>query len=372
MKIKILIAAGGTGGHLFPAQQLSEKLLKDGDCEIFFAGHKLSQSPFFKREGVPFVEIASAPLKNIFLFLKAVWKGFFQSVRLIRLFKPDAVVGFGSFHSFPVLLAAAVLRKKIVLFEANCLLGKVNRLFTPLASKIALQFPIQKKLSGQETYVPLLPWNLSGSVKERPPSEARIGFQLKPDLFTILVFGGSQGAAFLNQVFCEAARLLKQKGLQFQVIHLTGKDGKASYEGIGIPVCIKTFEKEMHLAYEAADLAVCRSGAGTVAELIRYQKPAILIPFPYASEDHQKVNGKYLSETIGGSRLLLQSEANAKRLAEEILAIQEELQKKKEALQKICEETEGRTDFAQIVRSVAIEISPQRRRERRGKREKQF
>lgn len=353
MKIKILIAAGGTGGHLFPAQQLSEKLLKDGDCEIFFAGHKLAETPFFKREGVFFEEIASAPLKNVFLFFAAVWKGFFQSLRLIRSFKPDAVVGFGSFHSFPVLLAAAVLRKKIVLFEANCLLGKVNRLFIPLACKVALQFPVEKKLSGKEAYVPLLPWNFS--MKKHSQNEARISFQLKPDLFTILVFGGSQGASFLNQAFCEAARLLKQKGLQFQVIHLTGKEGKASYEGMDIPVCVKTFEQEMHLAYGAADLVVCRSGAGTVAELIRFQKPAILIPFPYASEDHQKVNGKYLSETIGGSRLLLQAEARPERLAEEILGIKDELQKRKDALQKICKETEGRAHFAQIIRSVAIE-----------------
>jgi len=356
MKIKILIAAGGTGGHLFPAQQLSEKLLKDGHCEIYFAGHKLAETPFFKREGVFFKEIASAPLKNIFLFFAAVWKGFFQSLRLIRSFKPDAVVGFGSFHSFPVLLAAAVLRKKIVLFEANCLLGKVNRLFIPIACKIALQFPVEKKLSGKEVYVPLLPWNLFyNSVKKHSQSEARAAFQLSPDLFTILVFGGSQGAAFLNQAFCDATRLLKQKGLQFQVIHLTGKEGKASYEGAEIPICVKTFENEMPVAYGAADLVVCRSGAGTVAELIRFQKPAILIPFLYASEDHQKINGKYLSETVGGSRLLLQLDASPERLAEEILAIKEELQQRKEALQKICRETEGRIDFAQIIRSIALE-----------------
>lgn len=129
MKLKVLIAAGGSGGHLFPARQLAEQLTGD---EVLFAGHHLSKSPFFEKEKIPFREIESAPLTNKFLFLKALWKGFWQSVDLLRTVRPDVVVGFGSFHSFPVLLAATILRKKVVLFEANCSLGKVNRFFSLL------------------------------------------------------------------------------------------------------------------------------------------------------------------------------------------------------------------------------------------------
>src|SRR5690348_5990772 len=109
--LKVLMATGGTGGHLFPARQLTE-LLKN--CEVLFAGHKLESTPFFDRK-VPYHEVHSSNRKPM-----AILKGVWQSLKLIWSFKPDVVVGFGSFHSFPVLLAAVLLRKKIILFEANC------------------------------------------------------------------------------------------------------------------------------------------------------------------------------------------------------------------------------------------------------------
>src|SRR5690606_13931137 len=142
-------------GHLFPAQQLAYYY-----PDVLFAGHHLSKSPFF-REEFPFQEIkASPPKKWSFLFSTII--GLFQSLKLFSKNKIDVVVGFGSFHTFPVLLAAAILRKKMVLFEANCVLGKVNRLFAPFADKIAVQFPIPTK---KTVLVPLLPWK-----KQKKPS----------------------------------------------------------------------------------------------------------------------------------------------------------------------------------------------------------
>src|SRR5690606_4744117 len=138
---------------------------------------------------------------------RSVW----QALRLLRSYHPDLVIGFGSFHSFPVLVAAALLRKKILLFEANCQIGKVNRLFAPFASYVAAQFP----LPGKVELVPLLPW------KKPPPSgdkaAARIKFGLDPSRTTCLVFGGSQGAAFLNRTAPLALPL------SIQTIHLAGK-----------------------------------------------------------------------------------------------------------------------------------------------------
>ena len=338
MRLKILIAAGGSGGHLFPAQQLAE--LMKGESEILFAGHKLGESPFFEREKISFAEIASAPPKwgKWLSFFKASLQGFSKSVSLIRSYAPDVVVGFGSYHAFPVLLAAAVLRKKIVLFEANCILGKVNRLFSPAAKKIAVQFPQQKALS-KGVFVPYLPWKKekqSDVSKER----ARGYFGLEPGKTTLLVFGGSQGAAFLNEAMPKAARLLGG----VQVIHLTGK-GSVRYEGI--PSCVKECEKEMPLAYAAADIAVCRSGAGTVAELIRHRKPALLIPFPHASENHQWINGQFLKTQVGGARLLEQAEASPEKIAAEIEAL---LAEGKGAMKEWkIEET---TDFSALVRAV--------------------
>lgn len=304
--LKILMATGGTGGHLFPSQQLAEQL---SDCQVVFAGHKLKTSPFFNRN-YPYYETASASSrKQIGTLLKGVWQG----LKIVFRFSPDVVVGFGSFHSFPVLMAAVLLRKKIILFEPNCSLGKVNRFFAPFAKKIAFQFPISHP---RAVYVPLLPWK---NVDIKPPQKDR-------KTKTILVFGGSQGADFINKAFCQAAKLLS---FPFQVIHLTGKeDPDIRY---CVPAIIKPFEQDMASLYAQSDFAVCRCGANTTAELIRYNIPAIVIPYPYA-HNHQRKNGEFLKN---GVRLLDQKDASPERLAWEIEEMHAHLEQHKAALREI-------------------------------------
>lgn len=321
--LKVLIATGGTGGHLFPSRQLAELL---HDCEVAFAGHGLKESPFFDRK-IPYYDIVSTgSKKNLPLLLYGVW----QALKLLLRFKPDVVVGFGSFHSFPVLMAAVLLRKKIVLFEANCTLGQVNRFFARFADKVALQFPVPHE---KAAYVPLLPWTAKRARTKK--------YAKDPNRLTILVFGGSQGAAFINKTFCEAAKFLS---FPFQVIHLTGKeDPEISYS---VPAVVKPFEEEMAAAYEVADLVVCRSGAGTVAELIQNRLPAILIPYPYA-HDHQRKNGEYLKE---GARILLQKEATALKLAQEIELLKANLEKHKKALSEIA--FPNTIDISHLVRTL--------------------
>jgi UDP-N-acetylglucosamine--N-acetylmuramyl-(pentapeptide) pyrophosphoryl-undecaprenol N-acetylglucosamine transferase len=321
--LKVLIATGGTGGHLFPAKQLAE-LLKGN--EVLFAGHKLEDTPFFDRK-MPYREIVSASSKKKW---PTLLKGLWQSLKLLWQFKPDVVVGFGSFHSFPVLLAAALLRKKIVLFEANCTLGKVNQFFSPFAQKIAFQFPIEHPKSA---YVPLLPWTAKKARAKK--------YEKDPERLTILVFGGSQGATFINKTFCESAKLLK---FPFRVIHLTGKkDPEIKYS---VPAFVLPFEEEMEAAYEVADLVVCRCGAGTTAELIRFGKPAVLIPYPYAY-DHQRKNGEYLGQ---GARVLLQKDATPEKLAAEIEQLKINLDLHKRALEQII--LPKTVDFGSLVRTV--------------------
>jgi UDP-N-acetylglucosamine--N-acetylmuramyl-(pentapeptide) pyrophosphoryl-undecaprenol N-acetylglucosamine transferase len=248
------------------------------------------------------------------------------------------------------LLAAALLRKKIVLFEANCVMGKVNRFFRPFASAVAIQFPQEKK-SLKFISVPMLPWTLK---KEQTISsqDARKRFGLDPDLFTVLIFGGSQGASFFNREFGRAALLLKTKSIQF--LHLTGKEeggAEVFYKTHGLRAHVKSFESDMNAAYAAADLVVCRSGAGTVAELIRYKKPALLVPYPTAADDHQRKNGEYLARGIGGARLLLQQQATPGRIAEEIEALINEREIRMRALENVTREEKG--DFASLVRAAA-------------------
>jgi UDP-N-acetylglucosamine--N-acetylmuramyl-(pentapeptide) pyrophosphoryl-undecaprenol N-acetylglucosamine transferase len=318
---RILIAAGGSGGHLFPAKQLVSQL-KDHECLV--AGHNLSKNPFFQGN-VRFQDIAASIPKNgnWFRFFFSTFKGFFQSVRLLWQFSPDVVVGFGSYHTFPVLLASTFFRKKIVLFEANCVLGKVNCFFAPFAKKIAIQFPLSKALKNG-VFIPLLPWEK----KEQTVCQldARKFFGLSLDRFTILIFGGSQGAQFFNEMMPKVMVHFPQ----IQIIHCTGK-GKALYSTS--QACVKEFVEQMDLAYAAADMVICRSGAGTIGELIQYKKPSLLIPFPFATDQHQLKNGAFLADQVKGARLVEQKDASLEKIVDEINILQRDFLKFKSALE---------------------------------------
>lgn len=342
---KVLIATGGSGGHLLPAQQLANSL--HPQAEILFAGYGLNRSPFFERRSYPFFEISAAPLsKKIFPFLRTLFSGVRQSIKLLRSEKPDIVIGFGSFHCFPLLLASLFLRKRIVLFEANCQLGKVNRFFSPFAKRVAMQFSIpSKKIS----LTPLLPWKESQQCIDRQAARSELG--LFPGRPVLLVFGGSQGAAFLNQLIPAAV------SHDVQVIHLTGKpewvaDVANAYRMRKIFAVVKSFETNMPLVYAAADAAICRSGAGTLAELIRYGVPALLIPFPHATEDHQRANANFLAKKIGGAKMLLQEEAHL--LSHSINALLSEREEMQRALHLFAKDCEGRIPLSKQILEMIL------------------
>lgn len=311
---KVLIAAGGTGGHLIPAQQLAELLLQKYPCEVLFAGFKLETSPYFNRSRFPFREVASAPLNRNPLPLG---RGFLDALRLIRRENPAVVAGFGSYHTAPILLAAAVLRKKIVLYEANRVMGKVTRLFAPFAEAVAIQLPLVGHKRKNTVFVPLFPW----IVQEANRDAARLEFGLESNRQTILVFGGSQGAQFLNETIPE---VLKGRS-DVQVIHLSGNEASAEevrkrYKEAQVHAAVKGFESNMALAYAASDFAICRSGAGTTAELIRHKLPALLIPYPFAAEDHQRHNAEFL-ESLAVASCLLQKNATVKAIEERLCTL---------------------------------------------------
>lgn len=307
----ILIAAGGSGGHLLPAQQLAEICMEKGERNLFFAGHKLKESPFFNRSRFPYQEVASAaPQKGIFRFFREVSRGFCQAFWICLKERPKVVVGFGSYHTVPVLLAALLTGRRIVLYEANHVLGKVNRLFAPFAKGVAAPFPVPCK---KRVAIAPFPWIL----KEKTGAGSET-WGLERGRFTLLVFGGSQGASFLNEIAPAVAQRLGA-----QVIHLAGneeaaKEVRARYQALGVPVAVKAFEENMGRAYESADFALCRSGAGTIGELIHFQLPALLIPFPAATDDHQRHNAEYLAKN-GAASILLQKEATVEAI---VVAVQ--------------------------------------------------
>ncbi|MEN9655030.1 MAG: hypothetical protein RL235_1142 [Chlamydiota bacterium] len=299
-RYKIAIAAGGTGGHLFPAKTFASQLSQQG-VDVFFGGHNLSLNPFFQgRCQFRSVDIPSAPLTEPFSFVTtACCRGVTKAIGLLRHEQPSLVVGFGSYHAFPMLAAASILRIPIVLFEANCWLGKVNRLFRPFAKKIAYQLPPTKH-DRKAVMVSRLPWGAS------PPKidqkQARRAYGLSETVPTFLVFGGSQGANVLNQ---RIPAILNRLEGSFQVIHCTGRNQTAI--PYTIPCVIKEFESEMALAYAAADFVIARSGASTVAELMLFEKPALLIPYANAADDHQTKNANFLSDSVLGAKLCVES-----------------------------------------------------------------
>jgi UDP-N-acetylglucosamine--N-acetylmuramyl-(pentapeptide) pyrophosphoryl-undecaprenol N-acetylglucosamine transferase len=327
-KRKIVFAVGGTGGHLFPAQALARDVkAKLPQTQVLFMGSGLSSSRYFFTKEFPSIDIqSSTPFKKRPLdFFKAVQKllkGIWKSLGHLRQEKPDLVIGFGSFHAFPVLFSALLRKTPIVLFESNVIPGRVIRFFSRFAKCTAVQFPkAGENLKGNvvETKMPL--WDRD-RLSEFTREEAAKYFNLKADVTTLLVFGGSQGARAINRLFCEAMQDW-QKRPAFQVIHLTGDvaschEALLCYKKLSIPAQVKVFEDRMPLAWRLADLAICRSGASTIAELLAYRVPAVLIPYPHASDDHQLHNAQDFAKEIKSAIVLPERHLNRQNLQEKL------------------------------------------------------
>jgi len=322
---KVVIAAGGTGGHLFPAQALAEELQKKG-VEIVFMGAGLAGNRYFDRDKYAYQDIPSGTVfrRNVLLIFKSVFqlvKGVKHSFSLLKKEAPDLVVGFGSFHSFPILCAARLQKKKVALFESNAFPGKVNRLFSASADYTAVVFPkAQDHLNGKVVEVAM-------PVRQAPhllSIEAAAGYYgLDPRYPILLIFGGSQGALAMNEQVLKSIELLKPHDHHFQVIHITGKPEtvdtfKNAYASLSIKACVKAFETNMPAAYQAASFAICRAGAATISELIAYEVPSILIPFPFAADDHQAKNAHFFQREVKGGVHLPEKGLTKQVLAMEI------------------------------------------------------
>ncbi len=302
---RVIISLGGTGGHVYPAIALSKDLCQEVD--VSFIGGSLSKNPFFSKQGLPYTSVSSAPLnsKNPLKLLKGSFhllKGVFQSIKVFRKEKPDLVVGFGSYYTLPPLLAALILRIPVILHEANSVPGKVNRLIAPFAKITAIHFPTTQ-ISGKTKLVQM-PIRFQVNPSEEIKQQTLDTLGLNPEKLTLLIFGGSQGASKLNELLIKVAPNLNKE--LFQVIHLTGKEDdtlklKEAYKEAGLLALVKTFEERMDLFLNVADLALARAGASTLAELIAFKIPSILIPYPFATDAHQDKNARFVSEVLQGA-----------------------------------------------------------------------
>ncbi|MCX6990853.1 MAG: undecaprenyldiphospho-muramoylpentapeptide beta-N-acetylglucosaminyltransferase [Chlamydiae bacterium] len=332
-KKKVLIAAGGTGGHMFPAQALALELQEKG-YEVLFAGAKLDTNKYFQKDLFSYKAVSSSTLSRGPFFRQiavgiSLFKGLVQSWKVIHQFKPDLIVGFGSFHSAPVLLAGALRKTPFILFESNAWPGRVNRFFSRFALVSAVQFSkAGSHLKGKARQVAVPFWQKKEDIISTK-QEALAYFGLTSDLPTILVFGGSQGAHSINSSVVEVAKIASYEGLKIQVIHFTGSNAPFNeyakvYKSLGIPACVKPFEEKMIYAWSASDMAICRAGAVTIAELVRFEIPSILIPFPRAAEDHQKLNALEL-QNLSAALCLVEGSLHKDSLFEAVKKIAEPL-----------------------------------------------
>ena len=303
MSKRIIIAGGGTGGHIFPAIAIANALKKlDGDVEILFVGAKgkmeMEKVPQagYKIEGLDIAGFnRSSLIKNIGLPFKLV-KSFLQVRTIFKKFKPDAAIGVGGYSSFPVLRFAQARGIKTFIHESNSFAGRSNMMLGKNATEIFTGtgemekfFPADKiKVTGNPVRTSIA----SATVSK---SEGLEFFSLEETKKTLLVVGGSLGAKSINEAIDKDLDDLLQAGLQ--IIWQTGKPyaEKATQRVSGKQsVWANEFITQMEYAYAAADIVVARSGAMTVAELCVAKKPVVFVPYPFAAEDHQTVNAMQL------------------------------------------------------------------------------
>lgn len=360
---RLVVAGGGTGGHLFPGIAIAKRVCETfPETRVLFIGtdrpfekEQVAKAKFYHSvsgatgiKGLGWQKKLKAAVRIPLSVLNCM-------VKLIR-FRADAVVGVGGFSSGPVILAAWLLRRPVVLHEQNSVPGIANRLAARFAKRIFITFP------ESEAFFPEGKCTLSGNpvrdeilqAAKRPPQAD------KPT--TLLVAGGSQGARGINKAITQA--LTELKALNIQIIHQCGENDlskvKEAYQKAEISASVTPFIQNMHEAFEKADLIVGRAGATTLSELMVMGKPSILVPFPQATDNHQEKNGRYL-EKAGAARVILESELEEGVLSEAVqslLADPEALSAMGKAARSLAMEEADRTVADAIVQLMGQETKP--------------
>ena len=334
-KKNIIVACGGTGGHVFPGLAVANELKKRGhDVEVWFSGRAIESATHSEWEGPRF---STGARQLSFKNLPSMVLSFFRCLRAMKKRKPDALLAMGSYSSLPPVLAARLCDVPIVLHEANAVPGKAVELLSHVAQVVATSFEETARwLPGRKTVKTGLP------VRESLLNQPRLD-EVPEGVFTLFITGGSQGARRVNKLTAQAVCLLKQDGIEdFFVIHQTGVADEASiralYEQHQIPSRVSAFLTDMGRAYSTADLVICRAGASTCFELCLLGKPALLIPLPSAVRNHQHLNAEALVK-CGGADEGIQRELTGRSITRYIINKKknpESLRKMSDALQRMA------------------------------------
>ena len=318
--MRVLIAGGGTGGHVIPALAIARELKSRYQAEVLFVGTARGmENRLVPQAGFGLARVKVGALKNVSMITRArtlfdLPRAVVDARKIIKVFDPDVVVGVGGYASGPAMAAAILMHIPTLAFEPNYIPGFANKIVGHRVSAAAVHFEQTQKYfhNAQVVGVPVRGefFKVAAAANSHPP--------------TLLIFGGSQGAQAINQAMTAAAPEVLSKIPALRIIHQTGEkeynDVSAAYAKAGIKAQVSAFIDDMPGAFAGADLLVCRSGASTVAEITAAGKPAIFVPFPRAADDHQTRNAEAIAQ--GGAAVLVpQSELTPERLARLIIEL---------------------------------------------------
>lgn len=324
--MNIVIAAGGTGGHLFPGLAVGEVLLRRGHAVMLIISQKEIDAlatqgrAEFRIERLPGIGLQSKSPIEVAKFVLKFFSGLNHVKALYRDFQPHAVLGMGGFTCTAPILAGRSRKIPTFVHESNAIPGKSNKLNARLVTRVLIGFEeCAKFFPAGKCEVTGTPIRTSLATR-LDKAQALAAFGLQPGKHTLLVMGGSQGAHGINQALINALPQLTGKPLQ--IIHLTGKQDeqlmRESYAKAGLSAFVAAFYHHMEQAYSAADFTIARSGAASLTELSHFALPGILIPYPFAAEDHQTFNAK-IFERAGAATLLTERETTGENLAKKLL-----------------------------------------------------
>jgi UDP-N-acetylglucosamine--N-acetylmuramyl-(pentapeptide) pyrophosphoryl-undecaprenol N-acetylglucosamine transferase len=323
--MRVLIAAGGTGGHIYPGIAVAKEIVRRcPDSKVKFVGTARGlENKLVPQAGFELLLIDSAGLKNVGVAARArgllvLPKSLRQARALLLHFQPDVVIGAGGYVSGPVLLTASWMKLPTLVMESNALPGWTNRVLARFIDKAAISF---------EAALPFFRGKgvVTGNPVRREFFEIPVK-QFDPTQLSILIFGGSQGAHAINEALVAALPLLEGAKNKLRVTHQTGE---ADYERVASGYAnagwmeqanVRKYIDDMVTSFAEVDLVICRAGATTTAELIAAGKASLMIPFPFAADDHQRKNAEAM-EAAGAATMILQQDLSPKRLASEIAGL---------------------------------------------------
>ena len=364
--MNIILAAGGTGGHMVPAHALAAELKARGHGVMLVTDERGAKYPgLFKDVPVhilPAGRLGGGPI-GLLKALRSVMKGRRQARALYREHRPDVVVGFGGYPAFPALLAANAENLPTVLHEQNAVLGRVNRWLAGKAKAIATSYAeIERLKSAHRTKTVLV----GNPVRDAVVRLGELPFPSFDDSapLKILVTGGSQGATILGSVVPEGLGLLPNNlRLRLQVVQQCRGDDieavRARYTELGIPAELLTYIVDMPARIGDAHLIIARAGASTIAELTAAGRPAILVPLPIATDDHQTVNAREMAKA-GGARMIVQRDFTPATLAAQIEMIASDPQALANAAGRALSvgRPHATRDLADLVERIANKLAP--------------